>query len=48
MPLAPKRLDPDDFRSPEIFEAFYPIKYISDDVIAIMYSKPIIEWSLSP
>jgi hypothetical protein len=48
MPLPPKQLDPADFRLPEFFEAFYPIKFVSDDVIAIMHSKPIVEWSLSP
>jgi len=48
MPLAPKRLDPDDFRLPEFFEAFYPIKFVSDDASAIMYSKPVVERSLSP
>jgi hypothetical protein len=48
MPLPPKRLDPDDFRLPEFFEAFYPIKFVSDDAIAIMYSKPVVERSLSP
>jgi hypothetical protein len=48
MPLLPKQLDPDDFRLPEFFEGFYPIKFVRDDVIAVMYSKPIVEWSLSP
>jgi len=48
MPRGPKPLDPGDFRPPEIFEAVYPFKYINDDVIAIMYSKPVIERSLSP
>lgn len=48
MPLPPKRLDPDDFRLPKVFEAFYPVKFVSDDTIAIMYSKPIVEGSLPP
>jgi hypothetical protein len=48
MPLPPKQLDRYNFRLPEFFEAFYPIKFVSDDVIAIMHSKPIVEWSLSP
>jgi hypothetical protein len=48
MPLAPKPLDPADFGPPEIFEAFYLIQYINDDGIAIMHSKPVIKWSLSP
>jgi hypothetical protein len=48
MPLPPKRLHPDDFRLPEFFEPFYPIKFVSDDAIAIMYSKPVVERSLSP
>ena len=48
MPLLPKQLDPDDFRLPEFFEGFHPIKFVSDDVIAIMNPKPIVEWSLSP
>ena len=48
MPLLPKQLDPDNFRLPEFFEGVHPIKFVSDDVIAIMNSKPIVEWSLSP
>jgi hypothetical protein len=48
MALPPKQLDPDDFRLPEFFEGFHPVKFVSDDVIAIMHSKPIVEWSLSP
>jgi hypothetical protein len=48
MPLAPKPLDPAHFRSPELFEAFYPIKYINDDGLAIMYSQPVVERSLLP
>jgi len=38
MSLAPKRSDPDDFRKPKFFEAFYPLKFIRDDVFAIMHS----------
>jgi hypothetical protein len=38
MPLQPKQLDPDYFRLPEFFEDFYPIKFIGNDVIAIMHS----------
>jgi len=38
MPFLPKQLDPDDFRLPEFFEDFYTIKFIGDDVIAIMHS----------
>jgi hypothetical protein len=48
MPLPPKRLDPDDFRLPKFFEAFYSIEFVNDDVIAIVLSKPIVEGSLSP
>jgi hypothetical protein len=38
MSLAPKRFDPDYFRPPKFFEAFYPFEFIGDDVIAIMHS----------
>jgi hypothetical protein len=48
MPLPPKQLDPEDFCLPEFFEAFYSIKFVSDDVIAVMHSKPIVKWSFSP
>jgi hypothetical protein len=47
MPLPPKRLDPDDFRLPQFFEAFYPIELVSDDVIGIVLSKPVVEGRLS-
>jgi hypothetical protein len=48
MPRLPKPLDPDDFRLPEFFEAFYPFKLVSDDASAIMDSKPVVEGNLSP
>jgi hypothetical protein len=38
MSLAPKQFDPHYFCPPEFFEAFYPFKFIGDDVIAIMHS----------
>jgi hypothetical protein len=38
MPVAPKRFDPDYFRPPKFFEAFYPFEFIGDDGIAIMRS----------
>jgi len=41
-------LDPEDLRLPEFFKAFYPFELVSDDVFAIMYSKPVVERSLSP
>jgi hypothetical protein len=43
----PKQSDPDDFRVPEFFEAIYPMKFVNNDVIAVVYSKPIVEWRLS-
>jgi hypothetical protein len=48
MPLLAQQLDPADFRLAEFFEALYPIKFVSDDVIAIMHSQPIVKRSLSP
>jgi hypothetical protein len=48
MSLAPKQFDPDYFRPPKFFEAFYALKFIGDDVIAIMRSQPIVERRLSP
>ncbi len=38
MSLAPNRFDPEYFRPPKFFEAFYPFEFIGDDVIAIMHS----------
>jgi hypothetical protein len=48
VPFLPKRLDPDYFRLPEFFEAFYSLKFVSDDVLAIMNSEPIVERCFSP
>lgn len=48
MSLAPKRFDPGYFRLPKFFEAFYPFKFIGDDLIVIMHSHPIVERSLPP
>jgi hypothetical protein len=38
MSIAPKRFDPKYFRLPKFFEAVHPLKFIGDDVIAIMHS----------
>jgi|UPI00031619FA hypothetical protein len=47
MPRSPKRRDPEDFRLPEFFEPFCPIKFIGNDVIAGMHSKPVVKRCLS-
>jgi hypothetical protein len=38
-----KQRDPADLRLPELFEPFYPIKFVSNNVIAIMRAKPIVK-----
>ena len=43
----PKQSDPDNLRLSEFVEAIYPMKFISDDVIAVMHPKPIVEGRLS-
>ena len=48
MAILPKHRYPDDFGVSERFETFYPIKYVNDDVVAVVYSKPVVERSLSP
>lgn len=47
MPLHTKQLNPGNLRPPEFFEAFNLIKFVNDDETTIVYSKPIVEGSLS-
>jgi hypothetical protein len=47
VPLVPEQLDPVDLCPPEVFEAVCQIKFVSNDVIAIIRSEPIVKWSLS-
>jgi hypothetical protein len=47
VPLSSEHLDPTDLCPPEFFEAVYEIKFVSNDVIAIMRSEPIVKGRLS-
>jgi hypothetical protein len=46
VPARSEPLDPFDLCPSEFFEAFYSIKVVDDDIIAVVHSKPIVERGL--
>ncbi len=43
MPVPLQQLDPRDLCLPEFVSAFDSIEFVNDDIVAIMFSKPIVE-----
>jgi hypothetical protein len=43
-----EQFDPVDLCLPKFFKAFHELKYVSNDVVAVMRSEPTVKGGLSP
>ena len=47
MPYPPKQVDPVDLCEPEFLQALHVFENLDDDVVAVVYSDPVVERRLS-